>query len=152
MTFTMANDATTIIYGNKKYRLPVSVPYINEAEINTPIRDGIGDGYLPLIIDAKHTNNVVQPTANPAFSDSMQKTFRRAVPAIFPNDLIINIVLLSCVELFQQSTEIKQRNRKMINNVKTDWLLCLITNSIQNKSKKNWKIQSFCEQINPNDS
>lgn len=111
MAFTMVNNAATIIHGNKKYRLPVIVPYINEAEINTPIRDGIGDGYLPLIIDTEHTNNVVQPSANPAFSDSMQKTFRRAVPAILPNNLIINIVLFSCVKLLHQSTEMKQRNR-----------------------------------------
>lgn len=55
----IVNIKAAINHGYMKYRLLLIVPYINEAEINTPIRDSIRDKYLLLINDTRHTTNKV---------------------------------------------------------------------------------------------
>lgn len=69
----IVNIKAVINHGYMKYRFPLIVPYINEAETNTPIRESIRDRYLPLINDTRQTINKVYPMNNPALSDSTQK-------------------------------------------------------------------------------
>lgn len=78
--FVTVNIEDIINHGKKTHRSRVIISNINEPEISKPIRDRIGDAYVPIISDNTHEKNKLKLTTNTAnsgnpdsISDSIQK-------------------------------------------------------------------------------